>query len=79
MELCATLASMKNRAMDARRLSHTTLTELRKRGVGSVQDGQSPETVALALGINTYDGRLTYKAVADAFGLPYTPLETLFK
>jgi transposase len=38
--------------MDARRLSHTTLTELRKRGVGSVQDGQSPETVALALGIN---------------------------
>ena len=38
--------------MDARRLTHTTLTELRKRGVGSVQDGQSPETVALALGIN---------------------------
>lgn len=38
--------------MDARRLTHTTLTELRKRGVGSVQDGQSPETVARALGIN---------------------------
>jgi len=38
--------------MDARRLTHTTLTELRKRGVASVQDGQSPETVALALGIN---------------------------
>lgn len=38
--------------MDARRLTHTTLTELRKRGVGSVQDGQSPETVAVALGIN---------------------------
>lgn len=43
---------MKNRAMDARRLTHTTLTELQKRGVGSVQDGQSPETVARALGIN---------------------------
>ena len=43
---------MKNNTMDARRLTHTTLTELRKRGVGSVQDGQSPETVALALGIN---------------------------
>jgi transposase len=43
---------MKNKSMDARRLTHTTLTELRKRGVGSVQDGQSPETVALALGIN---------------------------
>ena len=38
--------------MYARRLTHTTLTELRKRMVGSVQDGQSPETVALALGIN---------------------------
>jgi transposase len=43
---------MKSETMDARRLTHTTLTELRKRGVGSVQDGQSPETVALALGIN---------------------------
>lgn len=43
---------MKNKTMDARRLTHTTLTELRKRGVGSVQDGQSPETVALALGIS---------------------------
>ena len=38
--------------MDARRLTHTTLTELRKRGVASVQDGQSPEMVAVALGIN---------------------------
>jgi transposase len=43
---------MKNRSMDARRLTHTTLTELRKRGVWSVQDGQSPEAVARALGIN---------------------------
>jgi alanine dehydrogenase len=34
---------------------------------------------ALAQGVNTYDGHLTYKAVADAFGLPYTPLETLLK
>lgn len=38
--------------MDARRLTHKTLTELRKRGVASVQDGQSPELVAKALGIN---------------------------
>ena len=38
--------------MDARRLDHKTLTELRKRGVSSVQDGQSPEIVAKALGIN---------------------------
>ena len=38
--------------MDARKLTHTTLTELRKRAVASVQEGQSPETVAKALGIN---------------------------
>jgi len=38
--------------MDARRLTHTTLTELRKRAVASVQDGQSPEVVAVAFGIN---------------------------
>lgn len=37
---------------DARRLSHEVLTELRKRGVSSVQEGQSPEVVAKALGIN---------------------------
>jgi alanine dehydrogenase len=34
---------------------------------------------ALALGINTYNVHLTYKAVAAAFGLPYTPLDTLLK
>ena len=37
---------------DARKLDHRTLTELRKRGVASVQEGQSPEVVAKALGIN---------------------------
>jgi alanine dehydrogenase len=29
---------------------------------------------ALALGVNTYRGKLTYQAVAEAFDLPYTPL-----
>jgi transposase len=43
---------MKKQNMDARRLTHNLLTELRKRGVTSVQDGQSPELVAKALGIN---------------------------
>ena len=38
--------------MDARRLTHTTLTELRKRGVASIQNDQSPEVVARALGIS---------------------------
>jgi transposase len=43
---------MEEKAMDARRLDHKTLTELRKRAVESVQNGQSPEIVAKALGIN---------------------------
>ncbi len=29
---------------------------------------------ALALGVNTIDGKLVYRAVADAFKLKYTPL-----
>jgi len=32
---------------------------------------------ALAKGVNTYDGKITYLGVAEAFGLEYTPLETL--
>jgi len=36
---------------DARRLNHEMLTELRKRGVRSVQDGQSPEIVFRAFGV----------------------------
>jgi transposase len=38
--------------MDARRLNHETLTELRKRAVTSVQEGQSPEVVARALQVS---------------------------
>lgn len=36
---------------DARRLDHKTLTELRKRAVTSVQDGEHPEDVAAAMGV----------------------------
>jgi len=38
--------------IDARRLDHKTLTELRKRAVVSVQDGQSPEIVAQVFGVH---------------------------
>jgi alanine dehydrogenase len=31
----------------------------------------------LAKGVNTYRGNVTYRAVADAFGLEYTPLEKI--
>lgn len=44
------LSCMKRR--DARRLTHKTWTELRKRAATSVQSGQSPEIVALAFDIN---------------------------
>jgi alanine dehydrogenase len=32
---------------------------------------------ALALGVNTFKGKITYASVAEAFGLDYTPLEQL--
>jgi alanine dehydrogenase len=32
---------------------------------------------ALARGVNVYEGKVTYEAVADAHGLAYTPLEDL--
>jgi len=37
---------------DGRGLDHATLTELRKRGVAAVQLGESPESVAAALGVH---------------------------
>ena len=37
---------------DARKLDHATLEAMRKRAVQSVQDGESPEVVARALGIS---------------------------
>lgn len=35
------------------------------------------EDKALAKGVNTYNGKLTYKAVADTFNISYTPLEEI--
>src|SRR4030067_1060224 len=39
------------RKTDARRLKHTELTELRKRGISAVQDGQPAVLVAKVLGV----------------------------
>lgn len=33
------------------------------------------ENPALALGVNIVDGKVTYPGVAEAFGLPYTPID----
>lgn len=38
--------------LDARKLSHDKLTELRRRAVSAVQAGESPEVVARVLGVN---------------------------
>ena len=35
------------------------------------------ENKEIRLGANVIDGKVTYQAVADAFGLEYTPIDTL--
>ncbi len=37
------------------------------------------EDPGLAKGVNVYKGHITYPAVAETFGLPYVPLETLLE
>ena len=57
-------------------LSNATLpyiTKLADQGLfGSVEADP-----ALARGVNTFHGKLTYKAVAETFGFDYTPLDSL--
>jgi len=59
------------RETDARRLKHTELTELRKRGVSAVQDGQRVTLVAKVLGIqrSTLLGGLPATDMED--GMPW--------
>lgn len=54
----------KVRETDCRKLDHKTLTEVRRRAVSAVQEGQSPEVVAEAVGINRttiYDWLAMYR------------------
>jgi alanine dehydrogenase len=37
------------------------------------------ENREIMLGANVIDGKITYKAVAEAFGMAYTPIEDLLK
>jgi alanine dehydrogenase len=56
-------------------LSNVTLPyglQLARHGIDAVR--RNP---ALQLGLNVYQGKVTYKAVADAFGLNYTPTSEL--
>jgi alanine dehydrogenase len=57
-------------------LSNATLPYVAKLAdMGVEADVQAD--AALALGVNTYKGKITYPGVAEAFDLAYTPLETL--
>ncbi|WP_456409846.1 alanine dehydrogenase [Oceanithermus sp.] len=48
--------------------------KLAEKGVAALE-----EDPALLKGLNTYHGKLTYAAVAEAFGLPYTPPEVALR
>jgi alanine dehydrogenase len=57
-------------------LSNATLpyvTELAELGFAGAVD----QDLALRLGVNTYGGHVTYKAVADTFAMEYVPVEEL--
>ncbi len=57
-------------------LSNATLPyTLKLAGAGALPAINSDP--GLALGVNTWGGKLTYEAVAEAFDLPYTPLSKL--
>src|ERR1700732_4347157 len=52
------------RQNDARQLSHDMLEDMRRRAVMAVQEGQSPEAVGKAFGLNRppiYDGLAQYR------------------
>jgi len=62
--------------------STKALTNVTLRYVEAIADLGVREAIArdpaLAKGVNVMDGKITYEAVAEAHGLPYTPLETLW-
>jgi len=56
-------------------LSNATLPyvmELAAQGAAAIKANP-----ALTKGVNTFRGKITYKAVAETFELEYTPLDTL--
>ena len=57
-------------------LSNATLPYIVKLANGGLRKAVR-EDHALALGVNIHAGKITYGAVAEAFGLPFTPLDGL--
>ncbi len=58
-------------------LSNATLPYVLKLANKGVEDAIRSDH-GLALGVNVYKGRITYPAVAQAFGMEYTPIEDLW-
>ena len=59
-------------------LSNATLTCLLKLAEGTFTETMRSDP-ALAKGVNIYDGKITYKAVAEALDLEYTPLDSIMR
>jgi alanine dehydrogenase len=58
-------------------LTNTTIAYgIKLADLGVVEAAKRDRT--LALGVNTFNGHCTYKAVSEALDLPYTPLEKAF-
>ena len=57
-------------------LSNVTLPYLMKLAEEGISEAIRNDA-ALAKGVNVYNGKVTYKAVADALGLEYTPLSSI--
>jgi alanine dehydrogenase len=57
-------------------LSNATVPYVMRLAEKGVLDALRNDPV-LAKGVNTYGGKITYKAVAEALGLEYTPLESM--
>jgi len=55
-------------------LSNATLPYIRRLANRGFEQAIKSEA-SLAKGVNTYQGKITYEAVAEAFGMPYHPLE----
>ena len=57
-------------------LNHATLPYMKKLADMGVADAVRGDP-ALSFGVNTYQGKVTYQAVAEAHGLEYAPLSSL--
>jgi alanine dehydrogenase len=57
-------------------LNHATLPYMKKLADMGVAEAVRGDP-ALSFGVNTYQGKVTYQAVAEAHGLEYAPLSTL--